>query len=731
VLGGGVLGGSWRGGGRTLARSRTHAPTHTLSDTHAHTLGAQARSTHALAARTGRARWSRVEEGGGEQSRAEQSTAEHGRAGQSRWRADWVAASREMATAPECPEVQETADPSGVRVGLGALVMVLSVGYIVGTAVWWRMRREHPILQRRDFSMIVLSSLGMCIEIIRAGMVAILGQNNISCDWWLVLIAIVMPIAAAPICARAVAVYSRIQLQRQLSTYGDQEVELNLEAFTNLRGMSKLVVVLKAFGRELIMAHKHSKFSNESTVSQVSEVKHRPSIMGPDDGQVRQDADRLRLRFERSVALRIASTTYFRWGFVGAQVFIGVLFIGILLMIPGLPYGNDCFGCTMTIREATILGLQLGFIVFIGLTFLFATRDESDPVGILFEQRFVLSLVGCFVIASSISFYAPLTENSKPLVTEYITSTFLLMIHSVQCTLQVAKTYMTRFSPERIRPLSTELSTRGSFVEAPMMETVMSSPFGLKKFQEYLATEFALENLYFLLAVDRHKQQYEEKEKSHEAQKESALRIYKMFIQDGALLTINIGSSERKNIAAVLSPKPSAPRVKSTKSDGDIEAPVVEDPTDGECFGLLRGVFDNAQREIEEILRRDSFPRFLRSRQYKAFLHGRIRQSVKAPRMQRIPTDIRDALMEGDASDSDSDSDSRSGSFQENSLHRKVSDADSAFEFGSDNDDDIPTPGHSDDNLNAVSAIHNDAPGQSKAAPAASPKEPNSTDLKP
>ncbi|XP_028329524.1 regulator of G-protein signaling 21-like [Gouania willdenowi] len=116
------------------------------------------------------------------------------------------------------------------------------------------------------------------------------------------------------------------------------------------------------------------------------------------------------------------------------------------------------------------------------------------------------------------------------------------------------------------------------------LETLLSSKYGMKVFQAFLRSEFSDENLEFWLVCEDFKTNRSSFRMSNRARK-----IFKCYIQAESPREINIDQKTREIIRR------------------NIQAP-------------SPACFDNAQKIVYSLMERDSYPRFLKSDFYKAFL---------------------------------------------------------------------------------------------------------------
>ncbi|XP_020504741.1 regulator of G-protein signaling 13 [Labrus bergylta] len=116
------------------------------------------------------------------------------------------------------------------------------------------------------------------------------------------------------------------------------------------------------------------------------------------------------------------------------------------------------------------------------------------------------------------------------------------------------------------------------------LERLLSSKYGVTIFQAFLKTEFSDENVEFWMVCEDYK-----KTKSSFRMCSRAKKIFKRYIQAEAVREINIDHKTR-----------------------DLIRRNIKEPTTA-CF-------DDAQRIVYGLMERDSYPRFLKSDIYQAFL---------------------------------------------------------------------------------------------------------------
>ncbi|XP_037944886.1 regulator of G-protein signaling loco isoform X3 [Teleopsis dalmanni] len=131
-----------------------------------------------------------------------------------------------------------------------------------------------------------------------------------------------------------------------------------------------------------------------------------------------------------------------------------------------------------------------------------------------------------------------------------------------------------------------ELVTSGAAAWGNSFERMLEDPFGLHTFAEFLKKEFSAENIYFWTACERYRQLENKTERSVQA-----LSIFNKHLGDGAIEPVNVDSHAR-NL--------SEEKLKCAEID----------------------IFIPAQKQIFNLMKFDSYQRFIRSDLYKSCLEA-------------------------------------------------------------------------------------------------------------
>lgn len=138
--------------------------------------------------------------------------------------------------------------------------------------------------------------------------------------------------------------------------------------------------------------------------------------------------------------------------------------------------------------------------------------------------------------------------------------------------------------------------SEGPSVWAGSFEKLLEDPLGLHMFAEFLKKEFSAENIYFWIACERYKTVPTENDRRNEAQ-----RIYLQHLSAGSTESVNVDAQARQSV------------------ENNIHAANVD-------------LFVQAQKQIFNLMKFDSYPRFLRSDIYRKCLTGG---------EDKLPVDIR------------------------------------------------------------------------------------------
>eukprot|EP00475_Leptophrys_vorax_P009881 TRINITY_DN16572_c0_g1_i1.p1 TRINITY_DN16572_c0_g1~~TRINITY_DN16572_c0_g1_i1.p1 ORF type:complete len:198 (+),score=57.78 TRINITY_DN16572_c0_g1_i1:81-596(+) len=135
-----------------------------------------------------------------------------------------------------------------------------------------------------------------------------------------------------------------------------------------------------------------------------------------------------------------------------------------------------------------------------------------------------------------------------------------------------------------------------SMTQKQALIELISSPTGRNLFLAYLQKEFAIENLLFYEACNEFKKEFSSEAKTCSRLKE----IVENFVKETAASQVNLSYGARSKILQAL---------KNCENSGGEEKPVID-----------VSFFDDALKEILNLMTRDSFSRFRLTKEYKLFL---------------------------------------------------------------------------------------------------------------
>ena len=174
------------------------------------------------------------------------------------------------------------------------------------------------------------------------------------------------------------------------------------------------------------------------------------------------------------------------------------------------------------------------------------------------------------------------------------------------------------FSAEQSRLTNLEMqyndSQKRETYEAIPFEKLIEMPAGLSKFEEFLISEFSVENIRFWVGVRRWKAEYRNG-MGRRSSYHMANAIFTNFILQGAVMQVNISDKQRRKIETTMKAYGIFAKQKATGS--------VLGYVDLEAAGTKKipvDIFNAAENEIFELMKRDSFPRFKKSASYEALI---------------------------------------------------------------------------------------------------------------
>jgi hypothetical protein len=137
-------------------------------------------------------------------------------------------------------------------------------------------------------------------------------------------------------------------------------------------------------------------------------------------------------------------------------------------------------------------------------------------------------------------------------------------------------------------------------VNAESLEATLSDPIAIGYLLHFMTRQYCSENLRAWMVIDDYKAEYRANQRpsssgelNNQKNENNARRIWKQFVGDDAVFEICVRDDERKKVETIL-----------------------------ESRGAEKAIFDFAQDHAMETIRKDTWPRYLRSCEYKDYCTG-------------------------------------------------------------------------------------------------------------
>ena len=334
---------------------------------------------------------------------------------------------------------------------------------------------------------------------------------------------------------------------------------------------------------------------------------------------------------QRRYLTTLRDRTSNQWGVFAFVVLIlgsSLYGFGLYLLDAGAVSEVAPKGCICHLGPYGVAGCG-GFGIFASLVLLWyykKLRVEEDKFGIIAEMRTLgLSWISAFAVWITIMYTDPGATQAgghfnwsyvlllvgfithgvtviKPIIDSYHGKLFRRFVNAICCVRDkearrsylVGDTLRRRFTAVGIptsRPGEIEMQTVSDERRARenfRLDDVLSFPVGIARFEDFLTSEFCVENLQFWLGVQKYKSDHA----SMSVRKSSKMAhtIFKNFVQTGATWQVNISDVRRREIQTAISAESGSK--------------------------LPEDLFAAAEHDIYEIMLRDSFPRFKKSRAF-------------------------------------------------------------------------------------------------------------------
>jgi len=250
---------------------------------------------------------------------------------------------------------------------------------------------------------------------------------------------------------------------------------------------------------------------------------------------------------------------------------------------------KNCYGCYEDTIFYLIIGATVGVLVTVTAVVGFLVRKSPDPLGLLYEIKWLIIMAGPFGAAGLLGC----------LLDQYIDRPYDRGIFSFDWI--VLSALIIEFTWLTYVPLYVSYKMKQRVMGARYdFASFLANPKSNKLFAEHLANEWAVENLKFWSQVETFRGQYANFKKVKDANR-AAVQIFNTFIRHGAVMDVNIPSFMRDKLTDFFD--------KHSQSDPDFAA-----------VAIPATVFDEAQREIYNLMEKDSFQRFQATAAFKGFV---------------------------------------------------------------------------------------------------------------
>ncbi|GBG26523.1 Regulator of G-protein signaling 12 [Hondaea fermentalgiana] len=428
------------------------------------------------------------------------------------------------------------------------------------------------------------SSAGLTAGVVAVSFANYINRSEMPCDAILWCSYLLVSLGAGPLAVRLTNFFLRVQFEQLLLTRAKSESMSSSHGLESQFAPSSVLSQIGAYLRVFCGCRPISAPALTRTSRlQKKEKKERQLVAATQKRSIISEALRSRQRAGNLAAY-----------FLQSGFFSGIVMTILLLMaiIPGilasaaasLPYGfKGCTGCVLGNYLFLPVWVQSAVVLVLGTGMLWRIRRAPDPLGIRRELTLVWTLGLLLFLVSVLGLIDPGSLRTEGTFDYHYFGVFIIYaIQIVQCVVPVAYTY-NRKSLEH-------------FKSGYTFDQALNRPDFKQVFSQYLASEFSMENMLFLDAVQRYKNSF--RNAAEDAARETAVRaveLYNTFLKDNSMLEVNVSSEQKRSVREQLQPFLGA------IDSADVELPPEMD------------IFDVCEEEIKKLLMTDSFPRFLRS----------------------------------------------------------------------------------------------------------------------
>jgi hypothetical protein len=440
--------------------------------------------------------------------------------------------------------------------------------YIVTTIIWFIYERRNSLfLRKRSLFSVCVSAVGG-FAIIIMGPVRNMNSRAFPCDLLILCQTMCVPLVLTPVVLRLYMFRNSLEWNKHLA-------KTSMNRLNHATGYED-----KPNSTTSPPQHK----SRKSVYHGIASVRVANS---GDSGSV-EDSNASGTQMQKltlGLWFRSSSAFVIMLALIMYIMYFLILSLPILLIKPW--YLHGCTGCLYHADEQGAAYVGASMVGNLLLAFAYNIRNEKDPLEIKSEVAWAQipgSIVGG-VGALGILIDVIVNQNNGGTVEDhgYVQWEWFLVgtiavIHFYQCPLQVIKS-------KRVGRVKGLPSTQ-EFI------TLLDNPSFLKLFEAHCVSEFSVENLKFYKSVEA-----EFKAKYHVMKGKDrdnvAMAIYNAYISNGAVMEINIKHHVRSPLEAIFD--------NSNK----------EQPSD-----IPIDVFDAAQEEITDLMRRDILARWVGTKEY-------------------------------------------------------------------------------------------------------------------
>jgi hypothetical protein len=436
--------------------------------------------------------------------------------------------------------------------------------YIIGTILWFIYERNNSLfLRKRSLLAIFATSIGS-FSIYIIGPVRNINSAAFPCDLLLLLLTMCVPLVLTPLALRLYKFRTNLEWNRHLAK--TSMAKLNMAT-----GYEEKKPNIKQARKSVYHGAKNVRVATSAAGS----VEDQSTISGS----------------------RMQSLTLGLW-FRSSNVFMAALGLGmyilyfLILAVPILAYKpyylHGCTGCLYHADEQGAAFVGALVVAFILIFFAWQVWYEKDPLEIKSEVvmstpvSMSIGSVGALGILIDVLVNqgtpGTMVEDRALVQFEWFLLGTCMSIHFFQCPLQVMKAK--RYGRIEGLPSTQEFIT------------MLDNPSFLKLFEAHCVAEFSVENLKFYKSVET---DFKSKYHVTKIQDRDALAsaIYNAYISGGAVMEINIKHHVRKPLEAFF----------EQEDKSNIENVPIE-------------IFDAAQTEIVDLMRKDSLGRWASSKEY-------------------------------------------------------------------------------------------------------------------